>query len=435
MVKYNYYETGMNFTQKQVMILGGGIFLVLLVGYLIVSNLRSSSAPPAVKLKVWGTETRENFEKLTKAYTQSRPNVTVEYTPVEDDFEEEMVNALAAGKGPDVVMLGNRSIPRHKEKLAPAPAAQMSIARLRELFPTVVEQNVTDGGQIYGLPLYLDTLGLIYNKNHFEQASLTGPPQTWDEFQSFIPLLRSVDETNQVVRAAAAIGGSRRTVSYAPDILYLLMLQNGAAMTDARNAEASFASGQAGPQAFNFYLQFGNNASPFYTWSDAQSNSLDAMARGSAAMVFGYYSDLLSIKKKSPFLEVASAPVPQVASRDARNIASYQVLAVTKRAARPDWAWDFVAVTTANAGIIEEYLEAAGRPAALKSLIGKKINDEEQGSFARAALTARDWYRADDQRIDTYFNDAILKVLAGQVDSARALSEVQDKVGQLMRDK
>lgn len=424
----------MNLTQKQVMILGGGLFLVLLVGYLVTTNLRSSTAPPAVNLKVWGTAERGDFEKLTQAYKRSRPNVTVEYTQVTGDFEERMVNALAAGTGPDVVMLGNRSIPRHKAKLAPAPPAQMSIGRLREFFPTVVEQNVTDAGQIYGLPLYLDTLGLIYNKNHFEQASLTAPPQTWEEFQSFIPFLRSVNENNQVVRAAAAMGGSGRTVNHASDIISLLMIQNGAAMTDEGRAQATFASGQAGAQAFNFYLQFGNSASPYYTWSEAQPNSLDAMARGSAAMVFGYYADLAAMRERSPFLEAASAPVPQVASRDARNIARYEVLAVTKRSARPDWAWDFVAVVTTNPEIVEQYLESSDRPAALKSLINKKINDENQGSFARAALTARDWYRVDDVRIDGYLNDAILKVLTGQADSVRALREAQDKTSQLMRN-
>jgi len=68
--------------------------------------------------------------------------VTVNYRKIDQrDYETSLINALAAGEGPDIFMIRNRALPRMRDKLIQVHPQQMSVAKLRELFPTIVEQD------------------------------------------------------------------------------------------------------------------------------------------------------------------------------------------------------------------------------------------------------------------------------------------------------
>ena len=57
------------------------------------------------------------------------------------------------------------------------------------------------------------------------------------------------------------------------------------------------------------------------------------------------------------------------------------------------------------------------------------------GVFAAQSLTARSWYEADDQQIDSIMNSAIQSVLNGALDSARALGVAQNAVTTVMQQR
>jgi ABC-type glycerol-3-phosphate transport system substrate-binding protein len=44
-------------------------------------------------------------------------------------------------------------------------------------------------GKSWGVPLFMDTFFLMYDKRSFKKAGLTGPPATWDEFLSYCEAL------------------------------------------------------------------------------------------------------------------------------------------------------------------------------------------------------------------------------------------------------
>lgn len=420
--------------------------IIIVVGYLIIQNLRSSSAPPQVKLTVWGIEDRRVFETVFQLYAQIRPNVQIAYQSIpESAYMGIVLNALAAGQGPDVLMVHNRSLPIVKNLLVPAYPAQMTVLQLRQYFPSVIEQDFVSGASssIYAFPLYVDTLALFYNKDFFDAAGIVSPPPTWNDFQNLIPTLRELNPNGQIVRAAATIGGSEKTVTHAADLLELLMMQNLMArsggnetvMTSPDFASARFASSesQAGQRAFDFYLQFANSASAVYTWNDDQMNSLDRFAGGHAAMTFGYRTDIARIKEKSPFLNFVVAAMPQVKDTPKFvNYPDYWGFGVSKQSAQPGWAWDFALFAATNVNAVKSYLKLSGHPPALNSIISESLNDPYLSVFARQALTARSWYEANENSIDGIMNDAISAVLNGRADSKAALRQAEDQVTQLM---
>lgn len=424
------------------MFIGGGAFLLLVIVVLIFFNLQPSKTA-AVQLTVWGFEKSGAVGGLMDAYGQLRPSVEIFYKQVsENNYENTLLSALASGQGPDVFPVHNRGLAKNLAVLFPAASSQFAQSRLDNLFPAEVGQDFAfaaatsaAGGaaekQVYALPLYFDTLSLIYNKDLLDQGGVANPPVTWEEFQSDIAKLRNFSPSGQIVRAAAAIGGSQKTIGNAVDILNALMLQNGVTMISGKYA--SFAS-EKGVGAFNFYLQFANPDSNYYTWNESQAKDFDSFAAGNTAIVFGYNSDVQKIKSKSPFLRFGVAPLPQVNPVNAVNYADYRGLAVSKQSKNPTWAWDFIINMATQPQIAEQYSKITGQPPALRELISQKINDPALGVFAKQALTARSWNQPDEARVDGIFNDAIVSAIVSQSNTREILSRAQAQVTQLMNN-
>jgi len=431
-----------NFSQKQGIIIGVAAILVLALAILIFANLKKGpNEVVEVELTVWGVDDKKAFDGIIAAYAAFRPNVAVQYVQVDKDrYEQALLNALAAGEGPDVFLVDNNALLRQIGKMTPVLRTQYNLVNLRdsrEGFPDVVEDDFVKDGEIYALPLYVDTLALAYNKELFNQASVVFPPGTWQDFQGTVQVLRKVDPSGRILQAGAAIGGSDKSISNAQDVLYLLMVQNGAPMVNDNFSSANFGvQGGLGLQAFNFYSQFANAASPYYTWNDSQPEFLESFARGETAMIFAYKSELDSLRSKNPFLDFRVAFVPQPAGEsESVAYANYKGLTVSKQSQVSNWAWDFIIHATTKPEVVSTYLSQVNLPPALNSLINDKINDEDLRVFVRQALTAKSWPQSDDLAIDEIFSQAIRNVLTGQLDSQKALSQAESLVTQLMKER
>lgn len=424
----------MKLSQRQTIILGVVILVVVVVGYLITTNLRSKNEAQPVTLTVWGAgESPALFEVISNQYKALRPNVTLTYVDMGvSGYASKVTDALASGQGPDVLVLGNRALPKEIAKLAPAPASQIIPSQIEDLFPRVVTQDFVSGGNVYALPRSIDTLALFYNKDMFDSAGITAPPKTWAEFQAIIPTLREINENRQLVRSAGALGGTEKTVPHAVDLVHLLMLQSGVELFNTERNTAGFDS-DAGVSAMNYYLQFGDAASSVYTWNENQPSAYDSFLAGKTAMVFGYLKDFRTLKQKSPFLPIGIASVPQSSGGTAVSYADYTGLAVSKQSKVPEWAWDFVTFATTDEGAVSAYATAMRQVPALRTLIDKTKGNSELGVFARQALTARSWYEPDAERIDTLFNNALTRVIRGEIDTRQALRQAKDAVDQMGR--
>jgi multiple sugar transport system substrate-binding protein len=435
----------MKLSKKQIIIVAAGALVLIGIFGLVFSNLQGGNKKGITfTIKVWGTDPRGALEPFMTAYKGAHPLGTVEYTQFDPkNYEQQLLEAFASGSGPDLFYIGNRELPKQKARIVPIDPVQFpgfNLAWFEGIFPRAAEDDFTSGGQIYAVPLYMDTMALLYNKDLFDQAGVVAPPKTWDEFLNDVKKLRLVNPQGQITRAAAAVGGTEKTVDAGVDLLHLLMLQNGVKMVNPDLSAATFATGDtsehdSGNAAFNFYLQFANAGSPYYTWNEGQANSIDSFASGKTAMIINYRSVLETIKNKGPFLNIGIAPVPQTSADFSLAYPRYQGLAVSKQSQNPYWAWDFASFVATNAENGRIYFNETGAPPALKQLIEEKLNDPEYAVFARQALTARTWYEANDTKINTFFDDAIQSVLYGQADARMALHQAQDSVSQLMTNK
>jgi multiple sugar transport system substrate-binding protein len=339
-------------------------------------------------------------------------------------------------------MIHNTWLPKRGNLLAPMPASipgekqpLFTLQSYKDQFVDVVSQDLVYQGYIYGVPLYVDTLALYYNKDLFNNAALTRPPQTWDEVNTDVPLLTKFDQRGNISQAGIALG-TARNINRSTDILMDMMIQSGTRMTDDTNSAASFdanVQGQpVGRIALQYYTDFANPSKQTYSWDENQHYSIDAFSEGNLAMMVGYSHEAALVKAKSPRLNFDVAPMPQASLANVRNFANYWGAGVSKTSKNINDAWQFLAYLSSKNGE-SAYLNATGRPAARRDLIDLQRSEPNIGVFAVQALTAKSWFQADNVAIESIFAEMIDDVNFNRATPQEAISRAQSRVTVLMQ--
>jgi multiple sugar transport system substrate-binding protein len=409
--------------------------LYLALGALVLMGagcFGSSPPPEPVTLAYWRYDSRaSDLDAIIEAYRRLHPHVSVDVTvkPAED-YEQDLLTAIATGAGPDLFSLPNTSLADWRTRILPLPAevtiptqavnddreivwdyAPKPTVTLRQYRDYYLENVVGDltweqlgednrrETRIWGVALSHDNLALFTNDDLLRKAGFTEPPDTWAEFQAYSQRMTALDADGDVLQAGAAFGGSSANVAYATEIVAALMAQNGADLADedgpafARHTQQS--QGQPlspGAQALSYYQTYRNRTSRNYTWNAAMPNSIDAFVEGRVAMIVAYPTDRAIIAERAPRLNFSVGPLPQVSPNDRQNIARYPAELVSARTAHGDLAWDFLQFA-ADPDNVAGYLEATKRPTAALGLIDAQNLNPDIAPFSGQALITRSWYR------------------------------------------
>lgn len=394
---------------------------------------------------------KDAFEEIIAKYEAMHPNIKIEYQKLRfDEYETELINALAEDRGPDIFSIHNTWMKKYQTKLAPMPETvtmiylstqgtikketiselkttkSLTLKEIRDGFVDVVSKDVIlEDGKVYGLPLSVDTLAMYYNKDLFNVAGISKVPSYWDdEFIQDIKKLTKQNTDKEIVQSGVALGTSKNINRYS-DILALLMMQNGVVMIGEKGQvlfNSSLSSNNnfiPGADALRFYTDFADQAKESYAWNNDQKNSLEMFMSGNLAIMFGYSYDLATIKTQAPKLNFSVAKMPQINGNPPTNInfANYWIEVVSKKSKSVDISWDFVQFATKEKQA-KTYLEKSKRPTALRSLVATQKEDDEIGVFADQVLTAKSWYRGKNVKA-----------------AEDAISEMIDMVPEIIDDK
>lgn len=397
----------MDFLNRRVIIIAVIIVLSLLFvfGYVL-----RQKPPPQTTLSFWGTgENQSALRQLIFEYQKEQPGIQIQYREFsEESYEEDLIDGLAGSRPPDFFLFHNSWLPKHFDKLRPLTEEQLPLSDFRRLYPQVVEQDFAPAGAIYALPLYLDTLALLYNAERFDQLAIAQPPKNWITMTSL--------KENR---------GLRASTSYAADSFSLFLLQSGLDLSGS-NGGRIFFSGETGKRTLAFYEQL-VKYSP---------QAREELILGEADLIFGYNRDRLTLKEKNPWLRLAVGAFPQyAAAAEAVNLASYYGLAVSGKSAKAPLAWDFIKFLAAQSDINQKYLELTGQPPALRGLINQYQLHPELNIFSRQALTARSWPRVDPTAIERIFSRMLESTQGAEKTPGQALLEAEGEINQLIQRK
>jgi ABC-type glycerol-3-phosphate transport system substrate-binding protein len=435
--------------------------LILLASFIFFSAFGLQSCgqdntpppPEPVTLQFWSVfDDSSVYEPIINQYRQLNPHVTIEYRKLTiNEYETTVLNALAAGKGPDIWSIHNTWLPKHQDKLAPAPESLLSLQAYEDTFVTVAKDDfvrLTPGinpetglqetqSNIYAVPLAVDTLALYYNEDLLNSASIVDPPATWTELMRAVRQITIKNEFDDITLSGVSMG-TASNVNRAPDLLSLLMLQNDTEMTNEEGTQALFnrskIDGQTGEEFFpgldalRFYTQFSDPRKEVYTWTPTKDNSIDAFASESSAMMINFSYQRENLFAKAPKLSYKVAPVPQIEGTSKEvNYANYWGQSVSATSANQEEAWKFLVFLAGNEQSTS-YLSTTGRPAARKDIIKQQLEDPFMGIFAAQALTAKTWTQTDSAAIDGIFNQMIDSVALGEQEDEEALNTAAQQV-------
>lgn len=459
--------------------------LLLVAGALLLSGCGCKKVDPEqykLSLEIWGPldegdaiyEAIGNYQKINRKIT------SITYKKISGDtYQKELTEALASGQGPDILLINNTWLSSFSNKVVPAPAAEKVIdeKKFRDNFVDAAADDFLEEGKIYAVPLSVNSLGLFYNRDLFNEAGITAPPKTWTEFADDVHRLVKVNSFNEITQAGAAIG-TAYNINRSTDLLGLLMLQLGAEMSNGNDTtfeKAVTRDGKIslpGETALDFYTRFAKTGSLYYTWNPTLHYSIDAFSEGTVAMMFNYPWNMQTISDKAPKLDFAVAPVPQFENGEKVNYASYWGYAVAKNKVpqsdpyggssdtvvtatndqRIEEAWKFLTYLTTkpdgtfsaesgglnlggsadpNYDPAKKYAEKTGLPAARRDIIETQMNDPKIGVFAAGNLIAKSWRQSDPVSIEAIFAEMIDQVNKGQATVSEAIKTAAQRVRKL----
>lgn len=376
---------------------------------------------------------------LINEYEDKHPNVRIEYTKKNiDTYEDDLLDALASGNGPDIFALNNSWTPKYLDKIVPAPTQLITYRNYKDTFVDVVVKDFTKNEEIYGVALSVDSLGLFYNKDLMGTAGIATPPKTWTELQNDVQVITTQDRTGYFTRSGVAMG-LNINVNRAVDILYLLMLQRGVVPwssdgllpTFGQSVSVNGSFSEPGNDALKFYTDFANPASSYYNWNASSDYSIDAFANGRAAYLYSYSYTRDTLKQKAPNLnyDVAAVPQPNL-DQPAVNFANYFGEVVNKQTKNKEWAWDFLNFISSKDSL-DKYYAQYKYPSSRKDLIELQITDPEIGVFAHANLTAKSFYKPDQERFDTIIGTMIDNVILRGTSIFDAINQAESQAATL----
>lgn len=453
--------------------------VIVVSGLIIMSGCGCKESNPKqyrINLEVWGfDDTSDTFSEIIENYRKINPNVdSIVYKKLSaDTYRTELIDAMAAGQGPDIFMLHNTWLLNFSDKITAAPKEIINEQKLRKDFVDVVADDFLSEGSVWAVPLSVDSLGLYYNKDFFNASSITSPPKNWDDFVADVGILTKVDSFGEISRSGASLG-TAHNINRSTDILSLMMLQNGTKMIDG-DSSVSFDRSQLvngrqispGENALTFYTDFARTGSSKYAWNRNMHYSIDAFSEGNLAMMFNYSWHIKTIESKSPKLSFAVAPIPQFSGSTPVNFANYWAYGVAKNKTssnnsanvtndiRASEAWKFLAFLTTKAETpiqiktnaagssqavnsnfdpASVYIQKTGKPAARRDIIEIQKNNPKIGVFATDNLIAKSWKQADPNDIEKIFSEMIDQVNRGQSNAHDALQVAAQRAQQLYKN-
>ncbi len=183
--------------------------LVLTVVILALAFASAAQAQTVIRYLGHSFDPTNNLvNQMIAEFEAENPDIRVEYEWVPaGQMEEKLLTELAAGVGPDLWHVRDRSFLTFQNvgAMAPVMPEAFGVETLEDLL-ALYDPGVTDAytvdGVLYGIPKEHNILTLFYRMDHFEEVGLDphSPPTTWEELVEYGEKLTIRDDRGRVSR-------------------------------------------------------------------------------------------------------------------------------------------------------------------------------------------------------------------------------------------
>lgn len=416
----------------------GVVFLIVLFAVFIYKFIGHKPQIGSVNLTWWGLwEDPEVVDSLIKEYESSHPNIKINYIKQSPaDYRERLTNSLAKGNGPDIFRFHNTWVPMLRNDLDNLPSSVINPADFAKTFYPIASSDLTVGKGIVGIPVEYDALMLYVNTDIFNKAG-KNPPTTWDELRSVARDLTIKDSQGVITQSGVALGRTEN-VDHWPEIIALMMLENGVDLTNPVGKQAE--------DALKFFSIFSTVDG---VWDQTLPPSTQAFAAGKLAMYLAPSWRVFEIFQANPNLKFKTYPVPQLPKDNPQQkdvtYATYWVEGVWARSAHKEAAWDFLKFLSSQSSLQKFYQNASktrlfGEPYPRTDMASILLDHPILSSLISQAPGAQSWFLASrtfdgptgiNSLLAKYFEDAINSTISGH-DLEQTLNTLNQGIKQIL---
>lgn len=429
-------------TPFQIVFIGLFMFLAIL-GFLAFSGFIKIGSDDqettlSGKVTIWGTVPVSIIRELFDDFNRTNRGFTVTYSAIDSDtFNQELLEAMAEGKGPDMFLLPDELIESYLNKIVAVPYTIYPATNFKSNFASIGEV-FTIPSAIVGLPLTIDPLVMYYNRSILNTNGIVYPPTNWNEFSDMIPKLTKKDEANHIISSAVALG-QFTNVANAKDILSTLFLQTGNPIV-IRNENKQYSATlddqeknrQQLVSALGFYTSFANPLLPNYSWHRGLPNSRDYFISENVAFYFGYASELPGLISRNPNLDLQIVEIPQMKNSNFKvTKARVTGIAISAFARDKELALA-VANQMAGGDFLRDLARATSTAPARRDLLATQLADEYMPSVFKSALFAKTWFDPSPADTDNVFRKMIDDVLSNVSTTENAIQRADGQIDLLL---
>ncbi len=378
-------------------------------GAIPLGNDNSTDAQGTVIL--WGTVKSQLIYSLLEDFNRINATFTVKYVEKSaDTFDNDLLEALAEGKGPDMFFITDDLAFKYSNKIYAIPYQSFPVNTFKNSFIGAGEVFLTSKG-VLAFPLTVDPLMMYYNRSVLDANGIVYPPAYWDEFFNLVPLLTKKDDRGFITKSTVAMG-QFSNVLHAKDLLSALFMQTGnLIVTEKEGFFTSVLSENAEKykldSVLEFYTNFADPLKDVYSWNKSFSNSRDVFSKEDLVFYFGYASELQSLVNKNPNQNFLVTSIPQIRNSNFK-LTSAHTMGVAISSFSKNFNTAFTAAgLMANSDFASKLATSLGITPARRDLLKIKPTDN-------------------------IFKNMIEKVLSNSMTTVNAISDLSSKLSLLL---
>jgi ABC-type glycerol-3-phosphate transport system substrate-binding protein len=419
-----------------------GVFIAIgmaaFSGFISIGKSPDPAETLAGDVTIWGTLPGGFFKSYFEPLQQEYDGLSLMYEAKNPEtYHDELVQALAAGVGPDIFLMDHDRVVEHKNKVLTIPYESYSQDTFRSQFVDQGGLYLSPEG-IVAVPFLGDPLVLFYNRDLLNSSFILEPPKYWDELLTMAPKLTQKSETGQITRSAIALG-TVNNIEHSKDILATLSMQGEVPFviqnSDGTFSDALFGNNPNGSiaSALRFYTSFADPNQEHYSWNVGLRDSQSAFIAEELVMYIGYASEMQTIRQQNPNLNFDVTILPQ--TRDARlqlSTSRMTAFAISKQSQNVPTAYNLIMMLTDpfyNANMTRSLLLPSVRREVLNS---PDLVEPYMQTFYNSMIISRGWWDPKPEVTKTIFDRMITDTLSGLKRADETVREAQSNFKRLL---
>ena len=210
------------------------VFLVMgLLALIFMSTYKPRSEGNEIQIgsvDIWGTLSQEAMSGVLFELGQANEGYrAVQYRYIRpEDFQNELVNALADNNGPDMVLIDHERLVELRSKIQPVSYESFPERDIRSQYLDGASIFALSDG-LYAYPIAVDPLVMYWNRDLLAADGLVEAPTTWEALvNDYVPTLIRRNADRSIERSVVAMG-EYNNIKNSFAILSTLLLQAGTA--------------------------------------------------------------------------------------------------------------------------------------------------------------------------------------------------------------